>query len=87
MLRIPQLAPYALVILLPLAASCSTFSSTSRAMSNDPTVVAMEQEVAQQKQLVEQTKQEARRAEDLLDAKESRLKAAKHGVKADRALN
>lgn len=85
MIRIPRLIPYALILLLPLATGCAAFGGET--VSNDPNVVALEQEVARQKQLVEQTKQEARRAEDLLSATESRLKAAKHGVKAAQAVN
>ena len=80
----PKLAASGLLGLLALAASCTTFEDN--AVATDPSVVGLEAEVARQKEVVTQTKQEVRSAEETLKAKESELDAAKHSVRADEAV-
>ncbi len=84
MISPPKLVASVLLGLLALAASCTTFEDN--AVATDPTVVGLEAEVAQQKEVVIQTKQAARSAEETLKAKESELDAAQHNVRADEAV-
>ena len=80
----PKLLLHTLTGLLILTSACTTFEDN--AVATDPTVVDLEAEVVEQKKVVEQTKQEAHRAKEILKAKESQLDAAKHGVRADEAI-
>lgn len=70
--------------LLALAASCTTFEDN--AVATNPTVVGLEAEVAQQKEVVIQTRQAARSAEETLKARQSELEAAQHNVRAEEAV-
>jgi hypothetical protein len=80
----PKLLLHALTGLLILTSACTTFEDN--AVATDPTVVGLEAEVVKQQKVVEQTKQEARRAQEMLKAKESQLDAAKHGLRAEEAI-
>jgi septal ring factor EnvC (AmiA/AmiB activator) len=84
MIPTQKIATSMLLGLLALATSCTTFEDN--AVATDPTVMGLEAEVTQQKEVVTQTKQAARSAEETLKAKESELDAARHNVRADEAV-
>jgi len=78
-----------LVVLLPALFSCSAITGGSS--SNDPTVIAqeqqvdyLEQEVKDQKRRTDEAEQLYKRERDLLDAKKSELKAAERLLKVYR---
>jgi len=76
---------YILAFVLPTLSGCSVFSGSS---SNDPAVIAQQQqvdilenEVRSQKQRTEESEALYKREDNLLDAKKSELKAAKQLLK------
>jgi len=77
---------YFIALILPIVSSCSVISGGSA--SNDPAVIAqqrqvdaIENEVRIQKQRTDEAKSLYKREDNLLDAKESELKAAKQLLK------
>ena len=73
-----------LTVLLALATACTTF--VSNPVANAPTAVGLEAEVVQQKKVVEQTNQGARRTQGILKTEESQLDKAKHDVRAEEVI-
>jgi len=86
-LYLKKIATYLSIFLLPLLiSSCSAFSGGSS--SNDPAVIAqrqqveiLESEVRAQKQRRDEAEGLYKREDNLLDAKQSELKAAKQLLK------
>jgi len=78
-----------IIFLLPVVSSCSVLSGGSA--SNDPAVIAqqrqveiLEDEVRAQKRRTDEAESLYKREENLLDAKQSELKAAKQLLKVYR---
>ena len=73
-----------LTVLLALSTACTTFENNP--VANAPPAVGLEAEVVQQKKVVEQTNQGARRTQGILKTEESQLDAAKHDVRAEEVI-
>ncbi|MDB5262054.1 MAG: hypothetical protein JWQ14_1335 [Adhaeribacter sp.] len=80
-----------LILFSPMVLSCSALSGGGGAATNDPNVIAqqqqvtyLEQEVDSQKRRTDEAEQLYKREKDLLDAKKSELKAANRLLKVYR---